>query len=90
MKIIVTIPAYNEEKSIGILIKKIKNIMSKVKHNYQILVVDDGSKDRTSKSIEELHNKDNKVRLISFVRGKRVLSSTVFGKTLTLTLFLFI
>src|SRR3989338_7919183 len=48
MKIIVTIPAYNEEKSIGILIKKIKNVMSKVKHNYQILVVDDGSKDNTA------------------------------------------
>lgn len=53
MKIIVTIPACNEEKSIGILIKKIKNVMSKVKHKYQILVVDDGSKDNTTSNAKK-------------------------------------
>ena len=47
MKIIVTIPAYNEEKSIGNVIKKIKEVMSKNKYNYSILVVDDGSTDKT-------------------------------------------
>lgn len=49
MKIIVTIPAYNEEKSIGNVIKKIKEVMSKNKYNYGILVVDDGSTDKTAK-----------------------------------------
>jgi len=45
MKIIITIPAYNEERTIGILITKIKEVM----HNYEykILVVDDGSTDKT-------------------------------------------
>ena len=45
MKIVVTIPAYNEEKTIGIVIDKIKEVMESNSYNYEILVVDDGSKD---------------------------------------------
>lgn len=47
MKIIVTMPAYNEAKSIGKLVKDIKNAVSG-KYNYGILVVDDGSTDNTA------------------------------------------
>lgn len=45
--IIVTIPAYNEEKTILKLINDIKKTMDSNKYNYKILVVDDGSKDKT-------------------------------------------
>jgi len=48
MKIIVTIPAYNEEKTIVNVISNIKEIMDSNKYNYKILVVDDGSKDKTA------------------------------------------
>jgi len=48
MKIVVTIPAYNEERTIGILINKINMVMKSNRYNYKILVVDDGSKDRTA------------------------------------------
>ena len=47
MKIVVTIPAFNEEKTIGILINKINEVMKRNRYNYKILVVDDGSRDRT-------------------------------------------
>lgn len=52
MKIVVTIPAYNEGKSIGKIVQDIKGVMnsSKYKRNYKILVVDDGSKDNTAKA----------------------------------------
>jgi glycosyltransferase involved in cell wall biosynthesis len=49
MKIVVTIPAYNEAKTIGKLIVEIKEVMSSNRYNYKILVVDDGSKDKTAK-----------------------------------------
>lgn len=49
MQIVVTIPAYNEEKTIGILINKINEVMKSSRYNYKILVVDDGSKDETAK-----------------------------------------
>jgi glycosyltransferase involved in cell wall biosynthesis len=48
MKITVTIPAYNEGKSIGRLIKEIRDVMDSGKYNYNILVVDDGSLDNTA------------------------------------------
>lgn len=48
MEIIVTIPAYNEEKTIGNLISKIHEIMKSNRYEYKILVIDDGSKDNTA------------------------------------------
>lgn len=55
MTIVVTIPAYNEEKSIGSLIAEIKKAMnsSKYSNKYRILVVDDGSNDRTAEAAEK-------------------------------------
>ena len=49
MKIIITIPAYNEEKTIGEVISKIREVMDQTKYcySYLILVVNDGSEDKT-------------------------------------------
>jgi len=52
-KIIVTIPAYNEEKSIGKVISKIKKVMNTNSYNYKILVIDDGSSDSTVKEAKK-------------------------------------
>ncbi len=46
-KIIITIPAYNEEKHIGKVIQEINLVMNKTNWHYQILVLDDGSTDNT-------------------------------------------
>lgn len=48
MKVVITIPAYNEEKTIGRVIDGIKNIMKQKKYKYKIIVVDDGSQDKTA------------------------------------------
>lgn len=48
MKVVVTIPAFNEEKTIGNVVKAVGEVMGKGSYNFQILVVDDGSKDGTS------------------------------------------
>ena len=48
MKIIVGIPAFNEEKNIAVLIIQLKKIADK------IIVCNDGSTDLTSKIAEEL------------------------------------
>lgn len=42
MRVCVIIPTYNEEKNIGILVRKIKRL------GHDVLIVDDGSNDRTS------------------------------------------
>lgn len=47
MRVVVTIPAYNEEKTIDKVITDIKEVMNENKYDYKILVVDDGSRDKT-------------------------------------------
>ncbi|GAH10939.1 unnamed protein product, partial [marine sediment metagenome] len=53
-KIIITIPAYNEEKYIGRVIQEINLVMNRTNWYYQILVLDDGSTDNT----KEIANKN--------------------------------
>ena len=47
MKVIITIPAFNEEKSLGFVINEITDAMRMTNYDYKILVLDDGSTDRT-------------------------------------------
>jgi glycosyltransferase involved in cell wall biosynthesis len=47
MNIVVTVPAYNEEKTIAKIITDIKKVMQEHKYNFKIIVVDDGSRDST-------------------------------------------
>ncbi len=47
MKIIISIPAYNEEKHLGPVIKEIKDVMLETDYDFKILVLNDGSKDKT-------------------------------------------
>lgn len=47
MKIVVTIPAYNEENHIAKTIGDIKKVMERGSYNYEILVLNDGSTDKT-------------------------------------------
>ncbi|MCD4666957.1 glycosyltransferase family 2 protein [archaeon] len=48
MNVIISIPAYNEEKTIDEVIKGIKISMKETKYNYKILVLNDGSSDKTA------------------------------------------
>lgn len=54
MNIIITIPAYNEEKTIGPLITRIKAVIKKNKYKAKVLVLDDGSKDKTKEIATKL------------------------------------
>ncbi|MBI2105582.1 glycosyltransferase family 2 protein [Candidatus Woesearchaeota archaeon] len=53
MKILISIPAFNEEADIGSVLREIKEVMGKTNYNYKIQVVDDGSKDKTVKIAKE-------------------------------------
>ncbi|GEM_PF-455182 len=46
-KIVISIPAYNEEKTLPFVLEEIKQVMNKHTYKYQILVLNDGSKDKT-------------------------------------------
>lgn len=58
----VIIPAYNEENRIGKTLKKIIGYLERKKYDYEIILVDDGSKDKTIGVVKSLKNK--KVRIL--------------------------
>lgn len=54
MKLSIIIPCYNEEESILKTIDTVKDYMSKFDFGYEIIVVDDGSKDKTYDVISKI------------------------------------
>lgn len=49
MRVIISIPAFNEERNLPGVISEIKKVMDATPYNYRILVYDDGSRDNTAK-----------------------------------------
>jgi glycosyltransferase involved in cell wall biosynthesis len=49
----IVVPAYNEEKGIGPALSSIRDVMNQHRRSYEIIVVDDGSTDRTAKVVRE-------------------------------------
>lgn len=64
----VVIPIYNEEENIPELYQRLTSVMERL-GTYEIIMVDDGSTDRSWEIIKELHNKDQRVKGISFSRN---------------------
>ena len=74
-KISIIIPAYNEEESLPMLYERLKKLMDEI-HNYEfeVLFVNDGSKDKTLQIIKELRQKDERICYLDFSRnfGKEI------------------
>lgn len=71
-KLTLVIPAYNEEESLRPLYEEIMKHLPSLKDligSYEILFVDDGSKDASVTVIKELAEKDSNIHLISFRRN---------------------
>nr|MBI4156726.1 glycosyltransferase family 2 protein [Candidatus Woesearchaeota archaeon] len=56
VNISIVIPAYNEQDSIAKTIQEIKEVLSKSKNKYEIITVNDGSKDNTSEILKSIKN----------------------------------
>lgn len=54
MKIIITIPAYNEEKTLPHVLHEIKEVMKNTSYEYEVLIVNDGSTDKTTETGKNL------------------------------------
>ncbi|HVT90995.1 MAG TPA: glycosyltransferase family 2 protein [Tepidisphaeraceae bacterium] len=61
-KVVVVLPAYNEEENLGELLERIDQVMTDAGQRYEVLVVDDGSKDRTFE-IAEQHGRQMPVKV---------------------------
>ena len=65
----IVISLYNEEESIPELVSWIETVMAREGYSYEILMVDDGSRDASWKIIRELAANNESIRGISFRRN---------------------
>ena len=69
MDISIVIPLFNEDESIQELVDWIKRVLDPLDFSYEIILVDDGSKDRSWPIIEHMAEANNKIRAIKFRRN---------------------
>ncbi len=65
----VVIPAYNEEKLIGLAARRVGEVLRGADIPYELVFVDDGSADRTWEEIDKASQADGCVRGVSFSRN---------------------
>ena len=70
-KISIIVPCFNEEKALPLFYEELNENINKFPNNinFEIIFVNDGSKDDTLKIIKELLSKDNRIKYISFSRN---------------------
>ncbi len=74
-KISIIIPAYNEQESLPILYERLTKLMETLNnYDFEVLFVNDGSKDQTIEIIKELREKDKRICYVDFARnfGKEI------------------
>jgi glycosyltransferase involved in cell wall biosynthesis len=65
----VVIPIRNEEAALAELHRELTQTLDAWGHSYEVIVIDDGSTDRSFEILEALHSSDRRVRVIRFRRN---------------------
>lgn len=74
-KVTILIPAYNEEESLPFLYERLEELINSIKnYEFEILFINDGSKDKTLELIKKYRNKDSRISYVNFSRnfGKEI------------------
>jgi len=69
MEFSVVIPVYNEEENVEPLIQEINKAMRPLEKPYEIVVVDDGSRDETFDRLARLHQRERRLRVVRLKRN---------------------
>ena len=69
MKLSLVVPCYNEEKNVSLFYDAVKNDFSSADFDYEIVFVNDGSKDGTFKELQKLCAGDVPVKIVNFSRN---------------------
>lgn len=69
MLLSLVVPCFNEEKSIILFFDEIYNVLNELDMDWEIIFVNDGSRDNTLAIIKDLSNKFKSIKYISFSRN---------------------
>ena len=73
----VVVPLYCEESNIDYLFKRLEQVLDDLGLSYEIVCVDDGSRDRTLQELNNHHHRNSRIKVVALSRN--------FGKELALT-----
>jgi len=65
----VVVPVYNSEKTLDELTSRIKNVFEKLNKTYEIILVDDCSRDNSWKIMQKLNKCDENIKIIHLIRN---------------------
>ncbi|MFA6047619.1 MAG: glycosyltransferase family 2 protein [Parcubacteria group bacterium] len=71
------IPIFNEEKNIPILYEHVKKVVDSTPHLWELIFVNDGSRDGSVTELQKIRDIDSRVKIIDFSRN--------FGKEIAMT-----
>ena len=69
MKVSVIVPVFNEEESLPELYGELRSVLDREPWEGEIIMVDDGSSDRSASVISDIAKSDPRVRLVAFARN---------------------
>ncbi len=70
MKLSLVVPCYNEEKNVALFYQTAKTVFDAEGYSYELVFVNDGSKDNTLGELKKLHAEaDGNIRIVSFSRN---------------------
>jgi len=73
----VVVPCYNESPNLDILLDRLRSVLDQLKLTYEIICVNDGSRDDTLEQLITHHQQDDRVKVVNLSRN--------FGKEVALT-----
>ena len=65
----IVVPFHNEEENVTVLYARLKQVMEQVSDSFEMVFVDDGSRDRTYKLLEEIAAVDSRVLVVKLRRN---------------------
>lgn len=63
-------PAYNEEANVGAMVERLRTVLPTISDDYEIIVVNDGSQDRTAEIADGLAAADPHVRVVHHAQNR--------------------
>jgi dolichol-phosphate mannosyltransferase len=75
----IVIPVYNEEENVGPVYDRVRSVLSGLQQTSEIIFVNDGSRDGTEASLEQMAASDPTVKVINFRRNHGQTAALVAG-----------
>ncbi len=73
----IVIPIYNEEENLNHLFERLESVLDRLQMNYEIICINDGSKDNSLMGLIQHHSRNSAIKVINLSRN--------FGKETALT-----